>query len=233
MSSHPNPGNRYNAIVAESKSLRVQGHANTGRFQSVQARLDRMSPAPTAEQIAKGQAGGGNRPIGTGGRAVTVDPPSRAFRTYQPGDFLRVSVPSNWDQVEGGGDVTYVPDGAFFQGDGGQTAFTHGVQIGVTQGTGNLQRDSEQILNAFARSNPSLRRQGGFQRDTVGGRAGLTTILTNRSDVTGQQERIAFSTTQLRGGGVLYMVGVAPQSEAQVYDNAFRQVRRSLQIADR
>ena len=232
MSSHPNPGNRYDAIVAESKSLRVQGNANTGRFQTVQARLDRMSPAPTAEQIARGQAGG-TRPTGTAGRTVNVEPPSRSFRTHQPGEFLRVSVPSNWDQIEGGGDVTYVPDGAFFQGDRGQTAFTHGVQIGVAQGTGNLQRDTEQIVTAFARSNPSLRRQGGFQRDTIGGRNGLTTILTNRSDVTGQQERIALSTTQLRDGSILYLVGVAPQSEAQAYDSTFRQVRRSLQIADR
>src|SRR5688500_3695274 len=37
MSSHPNPGNRYNAIVNESKALRVQGNANSGEFQSVQA----------------------------------------------------------------------------------------------------------------------------------------------------------------------------------------------------
>ena len=33
MSSHPNPGNRYNAIIGEAKSLRVQGNANTGQFQ--------------------------------------------------------------------------------------------------------------------------------------------------------------------------------------------------------
>src|SRR5688500_13224541 len=42
MSSHPNPGNRYNAIVAEAKTLRVQGNANTGQFQSIQARLGDM-----------------------------------------------------------------------------------------------------------------------------------------------------------------------------------------------
>jgi Zn-dependent protease with chaperone function len=232
MSSHPNPGNRYNAIVNESKSLRVQGNANTGDFQAVQARLDRMSPAPTAEQIARGQAGT-NRPIGTGGRTVRVEPPSNSFRTYQPGDFLRVSVPSNWDQVGGNGDVTYVPDGAYFQGDQGQSEFTHGVQIGVAQGSGNLRRDTEQILSGLARSNPNLRRQTGFQRDNVGGRNGLTTVLTNQSPVTGQQERIAFSTAQLRDGSVLYVVGVAPQNEAQTYDSTFRRVRQSLQIADR
>jgi predicted Zn-dependent protease len=56
LSSHPNPGNRYDAINREAGSLRVQGNANTGQFQDVQARLRSMPPAYTAEQISKGQA---------------------------------------------------------------------------------------------------------------------------------------------------------------------------------
>src|SRR5687767_2482549 len=155
MSSHPNPGNRYNAIMAEAKSLRVQGNANTGQFQSVQARLNQMSPAPTAEQIARGQ--GKTQPVGTGGRTVRVEPPSTSYRTEQPTEFLRVSVPSNWDNISDRSGVTYAPEGAVFQSDGGGTAFTHGVQIGVGQGSGNLQRDTQNLLNGFARSNPNLR----------------------------------------------------------------------------
>jgi hypothetical protein len=231
MSSHPNPGNRYNAIINESKSLRVQGNANTGQFQSVQARLDGMSPAFTAEQIAKGQAK--SRTVGTAGRSVRVDPPSNSYRTHQPGDFLRISVPANWDVVSNDRGVTYAPDGAFFRGDGGATAFTHGVQVGTAPGSGNLQRDTQQLLNGFARSNPELRQQSGLQRDTVGGRNGYTTILTNTSEVTGQRERIALSTAQLRDGSVLYVVGVAPENEAGTYNSTFQRVRRSLQIADR
>jgi len=230
MSSHPNPGNRYNAIVAEAKSLPIEGNANTGQFQSVQARLNTMSPAPTAEQIARGQ--GRTGPVGTGGRTVRVEPPSSSYRTHQPADFLRVSVPSNWDDVDGNDGVTYAPDGAFFR-DGGATAFTHGVQIGVTQGSGNLQRDTQDLLNGFARSNPDLRQQTGLQRDTVGGRSGFTTALSNVSEVTGQRESILVSTTQLRNGSLLYVIGVAPQNEAGTYNNTFRRVRRSLQIADR
>ena len=233
LSSHPNPGNRYNAIVAEAKTLRVQGNANTGRFQSIQARLGDMSPAYTAEQIAKGQANGG-RTVPTGTRTVNVDPPANSYRTHQPGNFLRVSVPSNWDVVNSdNGGVTYAPDGAFFRGDSGATAFTHGVQIGVVQGTGNLQRDTQQLLNGFARSNPQLRQQSGLSRDTVGGRNGYTTVLSNTSEVTGQAERIALSTAQLRDGSVLYVVGVAPVNEAGTYNNTFQRVRRSLQISDR
>jgi Zn-dependent protease with chaperone function len=233
MSSHPNPGNRYNAIIEESKSLRVQGNGNTGDFQSVQARLNGMSPALTAEQIARGQRTERPRTAGTGGRTVRVDPPSSSYRTYQPGDFLRVSVPNNWDPVgDNGGGITYAPDGAFFE-EGGRTAFTHGVQIGVTPGSGNLQRDTERLLQGFARSNPDLRQQGRLQRDSIGGRNGLTTVLTNTSEVTGEQERISLSTTQMRDGTLLYVIGVAPQREAQTYENTFRRVRQSLQIADR
>src|SRR5688572_4465613 len=232
MSSHPNPGNRYNAIVAEAKTLRVQGNANTGQFQNIQARLGDMSPAPTAEQIARGQ-GGSTRPTSTAGRTVRVEPPSTSYRTQQPADFLRVSVPSNWEEVGSSGGVTYAPEGGFFRGDNGATAFTHGVQIGTGPGGGNLQRDTEALLNGFLRSNPDLKRQSGLQRDNIAGRNGLTTILSNVSEVSGQPERVALSTVHLPDGSLLYVIGVAPQSEARTYDTTFRRVRQSLQIANR
>ena len=232
MSSHPNPGNRYNAITNEARSLRVQGNANTGQFQSIQARLGGMSPALTAEQIAKGQKNPSNTGVGGGTRTVRVDPPSTSYRTRNPADFLRVNVPSNWDEVDARDGVTYAPDGAFFRGDNGGTAFTHGVQIGVSQGSGNLQRDTQRLVSAFAQSNPNLRQQTSLQRDNIGGRNGYTTILSNVSEVTGQRERIALSTAQLRDGSLLYVVGVAPQTEAQTYDATFRRVRQSVQIRD-
>jgi Zn-dependent protease with chaperone function len=232
MSSHPNPGNRYDAIINESKSLRVQGNANTGQFRNIKARLGDMSPALTAEQIAQGQKGG-TRPTGTAGRTVRVEPPSASYRTREPADFLRVSVPSNWDEVGTPGGVTYAPDGGFFRTDNGGTAFTHGVQIGTAPGGGNLQRDTEALLQGFVRSNPDLRQESRMQRDKIAGRNGLTTILSNVSQVTGQQERVALSTVHLPDGSLLYVIGVAPRSEAQTYDNTFRRVRQSLQIARR
>ena len=162
-----------------------------------------MSPAFTAEQIAKGQTGN-NRTVGTAGRArtVNVQAPSGSYRNHQPANFLRVSVPSNWDEVENSnGGVTYAPDGGFFEGDNGGTAFTHGVQIGVAQGgSGNLQRDTQQLLNNFARSNPDLQNAGNARRESIGGRNGLTTPLSNVSEVTGEREYITLSTTQLRDG---------------------------------
>ncbi len=56
LSDHPDPGNRYNAIIREATSLKIAGTANTGpAFDSVHSRLARMPPAPTSQQVASSQ----------------------------------------------------------------------------------------------------------------------------------------------------------------------------------
>jgi hypothetical protein len=125
------------------------------------------------------------------------------------------------------GSVTYAPDGGFAQGDNG--GFTHGVQVGVVQGGGgNLQQDTQQLLQNLSRSNPNLRAAGKSRRETIGGRQGLTTPLSNVSPVTGEREYVALSTTQLSDGSLLNIIGVAPQSDAKTYEKTFRRVRQSL-----
>ena len=235
LSSHPDPGNRYDDIVQEAAMLRVIGNGDSGQFQSIKARLAGMPPAYTAEQIAKGQTTTGPRTVATGDRRVVkVEPPSNSFRTRQPSDFLRISVPANWDAVDASaGSVTYAPKGGFVQGDDGGSAFTHGVQVSVTQGGGgNLQQDTQQLLQNLSRSNPDLRAAGNSRRESIGGRQGLTTPLSNVSQVTGERESVTLSTTLLRDGSLLNIIGVAPQSEGKTYENTFRRVRQSLQIAD-
>ena len=235
LSSHPDPGNRYDAIVQEASMLHVVGNGNSGQFESIKSRLAGMPPAYTAEQIAKGQTTNGPRPVTTSGRrVVNVEPPSNSYRTYQPSDFLRISVPANWDAVDASaGSVTYAPKGGFFQGDDNGGSFTHGVQVGVAQGgDGNLQQNTQQLLQNLSRSNPDLRVTGNSRREPIGGRQGLTTPLSNVSQVTGEREYVTLSTTLLRDGSLLNIIGVAPQSDAKTYENTFRRVRQSLQIAD-
>ena len=237
LSDHPNPANRYQAIVNESKTLRVNGNFATGQFQNVQARLKQDGRSYTAQEIAEGRARS-NNPTGTTGTtgrtaSARIDPPSSSMQTYRPTKFLQVSVPSNWSQVNEQNSVTYAPQGAYYDTRQGGTAFTHGVEFGVAQGGGgNLQRDSQSLLNSFARSNPDLRQQTGFSRVDVNGRQGLVTQLTNVSEVTGQQEFIQLTTLYLRDGSILYMIGVAPQNEANSYNSAFNRVRQTVRIAD-
>ena len=228
LSDHPNPGNRYEAIIKEAASLHVEGRSETGEFRSVKTRLDGMPPAPTAEQIARGRT---RNPNGgsTTRRNVQVPQPSSQFRTYDAGNSLRVSVPSNWRAFEGNNSVTYAPDGAYYE-DSGQTAFTHGLEVGITQGTGDLQRDTKQLLQSFERSNQDLRAAGNTRRENLGGQDGLTTPLRNVSDITGEPEYVALSTTQIGDGNVLWLIGVAPQADASTYENVFRKVRQNVRI---
>ena len=60
--------------------------------------------------------------MGTSGRNAPVEAPSAEWQTYQPGDFLRISVPANWEQVRGGNTVMFVPDGGYVRADNGQSA---------------------------------------------------------------------------------------------------------------
>ena len=230
LSDHPNPGNRYDAIIKEAASLRVEGRSETGEFQSVKARLRGMSPALTAEEIARGRTRTGSGGRTSTRRNVQVPAPSSQFRTYDAGNTLRVSVPSNWRPIEGNNSVTYAPDGAYFE-DAGETAFTHGLEVGITQGTGDLQRDTNQLLRSFERSNEDLRVAGNTRRENVGGRDGLTTPLRNVSGITGEPEYVALSTTQIGDGHVLWLIGVAPQADAGTYENVFRKVRQNVRIA--
>ena len=236
LSSHPNPGNRVEAINREAQSLRVErATASNGEFQSIHARLNQMPAAPTTQEAASRQARTGNRrePVGTLGR--DVEPPSGSWRTYQPGDFMRLSVPGNWQQIGGGsGTVTYAPEGGYYRDESGNSTFTHGLEVGVARGDGgNLQQQTEQLLRGFAQNNPNLRRQGSYSRTSIGGRQGITTTLSNVSDVTGQNEAVNVSTVQLRDGSLLFLIGVAPANESRTYLDTFGRVRESVRLADR
>jgi hypothetical protein len=238
LSDHPDPGNRYDAINREAQALGVNASsAPAGRIQSIHARLGQLQPAMTSAQAAREaqqrqRTGQSERGGAVGRIGGNVEPPDREWRTYQPGDFVRISVPANWQQFGSGNTVTYAPDGGYGQTADGHSAFTHGVEMGVTQGNGGgLQQSTDQLLQSFARTNPDLRRQGGYSRTSIGGRQGLTTTLTNVSEISGQNETISLSTVGLDDGTMLFLIGVAPQNEARTYLDTFSRVRQSLQFS--
>ena len=235
LSSHPNPGNRYDAISKEAAQLRVSNPVrNTQEFTQLRTRLERMAPAPTTEQVMKS---GGNRRTGrdTGypsDQVGRVEPPSGQYQTFDGGNLFRIAVPSNWRELQGNNSVTFAPEGGY--GDyQGQSVFTHGLQVGME---GNSARDlrtgTNELVRGLAQSNPQLRQSGGYTNVTVGGRPGLATVLSNVSDVTRQQERIALYTTQLNDGSLFFVVGVAPAQEFNAYRQIFNRSVQSLQLND-
>ncbi len=245
LSSHPNPGNRYSAIQAEAATLRVEGRPPTqAEFRSIKAGLASLPPAYTAEQIARAKANGRRLPGVSGGgndEGVVrngngrVDLPSNQYRQVQVGNFLRLQVPSNWQETSGKESVTFAPPGAHYRGDSGQTGFTHGLQLGVIPNESHSHQEAtDELIASLQQGNPQIRRQnGGYVRESIGGRTALSTTLRNVSEVTGSAEVVTVSTVPLRDGSLLYVLGVVPQDEADEYGVAFRRAKQSMQIADR
>src|ERR671912_381997 len=236
MSNHPNPGNRAEYITREAQSLRVTNPVqNTQDFQSVQARLGQMSPAPTTEEVARGTAGrsptsGSGNPRTSAPPSARVATPSTKYTTYNEGDVFRIGVPSNWQEMASETSVTFAPEGGY-GAINGQSVFTHGVQVGISRNENhNLEEATQELLASFAQANPQLARSGNPARGTIGGRAGLRTLLANVSEATGGRERIVLYTTQMQDGSLFYMIGVSPEAEFGTYEPVINRVAQSIRF---
>lgn len=238
LSSHPNPGNRYERINQEAALLRVNpnsGRQDTAAFRSVQQRLRGFPRARTMEEIARsGQrypSQGDNRypqQNDTYARGARVSYPSTSYRNAS-NNLFQVAVPSNWRELGGEGNtVTYAPEGAY-----GSQGITHGVMFGMDRPQrNNLQQATQEYLSGLLQVNTYLR-QSGSRRTTVDGRAAIATTLVGRSPVTGQSETVTIVTTLLRSGDLFYMAAVAPRNEQANYQQSFNNILRTLRINDR
>jgi beta-barrel assembly-enhancing protease len=237
LSSHPNPGNRYERINQEAALLGVRGSQatqDTAAFNRIQSDLRRMSPAPSMQESAQNrqrdpQQGGRQYPSGS--RVETrVEDPSNRYRTYRGGNVFTVEVPANWREFADNASVTFAPQGAYgdFQG---QPVFTHGAMVGVvnTQNR-NLRRASEEYVSALLQGNQYLRQQSNFQRGSIDGRNALQITLGGQSPVTGRTEIVTVYTTMLGNGQLFYVIGVAPRDQYSAYNSAFQNMVRSLQL---
>jgi len=239
MSDHPNPGNRYEYINREAQMLRVSnGSRNTAEFQNVQAHLRTLSPAPSAEEVARNRNAGRNTGSGSGTRTGdvrpnprNVAPPDSRFTQYNEGQLFRVSVPSNWREMGSQNNVTFAPDGAYGSNEG-QNVFTHGVEFGVARNESHdLNTATNELIQSLQQGNPRLSRPGNYDRGSIGGRDALHTTLSNISDVTGGQEVVDVYTTTLSDGSLFYGIGVAPREEWNNYGGVFRKVVNSIRFA--
>ena len=239
LSDHPDPGNRYEAINREAEALGVK---RVGARPPDASRActrgspssSRRSPAsrPRAQAQQRQRTGQTDR-----GGAVGRTAPTSSRRTVSGGRISRATSCASACLRTGSRSAAATPLPTLPTADTGrpQTA---------TRRSRTASRSASRRVRAAAcskapsscfRASPGPTRtcaaRGATAATSIGGRQGLTTTLSNVSEVTGQSETINLSTVGLDDGTMLFMIGVAPQNEARTYMETFNRVRQSLQFS--
>lgn len=244
LSSHPNPGNRFQKINQEAAMLHINGtpRGATPEFRKIQEAFRAMPPAKSMAQIAKEVESGvrynNDGPAGTdtGGTSQGGDAggmfggevalPSTTTRAYSNGP-LSMQVPDNWKEVPSQGSITFAPEGGF-----SNEGITHGVLLGAKKGTGaNLTDTTNQYISELLKGNPYLKQVGQAQRVTVAGLQGLGTRLAGQSPTTGKVEFVTIVTAPLQNGDLFYLAAVVPEADAAKYNTAFRNLINSIKLS--
>ncbi|NNF00286.1 MAG: M48 family metalloprotease [Pyrinomonadaceae bacterium] len=242
LSSHPDPGKRYEKINREAELLRVSNNPIkfTQAFARVRERLGAMPRARSMAEIqkeAKGQQTGGNTTGGNTGNtgntemsrgrySSRVQLPSSRTLTYQGGNLFTVRYPRNWRQLPAQNSITFSPTGAY-----GDQGFTHGAMIGIIQPQrSGLERATEDYVKGVLEGNTYLRQRTNFSRTSISGRQAYAVRLSGPSPITRRTEEVIIYTTLLRDGKLFYYVGVTPQRDRYRYYRAFNNMVRSIRL---
>ena len=243
LSDHPNPGNRSQYIAAEARMVPIAPRQNRDReFQEIKLAFSGQPKPESMAEIEKrnaanrgGSSGGGARDrngvesAGTPGRPVPA--PSARMRTERGGSLFQLQVPENWRAMSSNSFIRYVPENGYGPLNG-QNVLTHGIQIGVAQGSDDLAASTDAFIEALSKGETTIQRSGEPRAVSLAGRQGLATPLRNRSPLGGTEE-LGVYTTRLADGNLFYVVTVVPGKDEAAYDDTFEQILRSIRLNDR
>ena len=231
LSSHPDPGNRYERINREARSLRIAMNPPIGvtrEFQRTKERLLAMPKARSMAEIQRDPRPSRTNPTDSGVYSNTVPLPSARSKVYAAGSLLEMNIPSNWQEFEGDSGVTFAPEGAY-----GREGITHGAMVGIaTINERNLYEASDRYVEQLLSSNAYLSREGTLRQYRFAGRAGYSIVLSGPSPVTNRTEQATVYTTQLSNGALFYVITISPRDQAYRYSTAFRSMLTSIRLTD-
>jgi len=228
LSDHPDPGNRFEYVSREAKTLPSKRYrADSAEFAGIKNIAAGMKPL-TAQQIAAQQKGQGTGEIPTG--TIT---PSVSMKTLEH-DVFRISYPDTW-QVYGDrtSAVTIAPEGGV-----SQNAVAYGTILSVYQpenATAGLDTNTHELIATLKESNPDLRLIGRDEEIRVNGVLGKSADLVGSSPIKDAQgattrERDWLVTFPRRDGSLLYVVFISPDTQFGGLRPTFEQMLRSLKM---
>lgn len=192
---------------------------------------------------------------------VRIEPPSSRFLRFEQSDGLfAIEYPDNWKvySSESNYAVSMAPNGGVVDRGDGRTAMVYGVivnhyepfegetdrRLGSRQQNyapfedndnyvGSLEDATNDLVRSLIRTNAYLQAdQGQARRELIDGSPSYSVLLSGRSPVTGQDERVTVVTRALPDGHVLYALSVVPGNSYDPMARAFPQMLRTLTVND-
>lgn len=235
LSDHPDPGNRMEYILAETKSLPVAANPvhDTTEFEQVKARLTGRAPQLSAtsqlRRIGKDPA---NLELGT-----RPPRPAGQFKGFQSEDgSFALQVPVNWDTLKANqSNFIFAPKGAYGKMPNQSEEsmmVTHGIFVGAIEARqGDLASATRAFIQRQLETNADFQPVGQIKQTTLAGQQALAAAVAGPSAINGVVEIDITYTTVTTDGRMFYIITIAPEDEAEVYKAAFQQILRSLQLA--
>jgi Zn-dependent protease with chaperone function len=193
---------------------------------------------------------------------LTIAPPSTTFQAFEARNRLfRIEHPSNWRSYESadGLGVTIAPEGGLVDSGGTEKNLIYGVVIhhyapflhdadgaegrfSFLGSPGELNDQSSRttlaeatndLVGQIVRTNPTLSRVPDSQRsDRIDGASALSLVLSGRSVVTGEEERVTVFTRELPDDHVVYALFIAPGQDYGGLKETFARMMESLRVND-
>lgn len=192
---------------------------------------------------------------------VNVPPPSTRFLQFdQRNGLFTIAYPDNWRTYgsDPGYAVSLAPEGGVVETASGQQAMLYGVIVNhyapfegetdrrtgsaarsyapfedTDRWNGSLEDATDDLVRQLIRSNTYLRAQEGQARwELVDGASSYSVILTGRSPVTGQDERVTVVTRGLSDSHVLYALSIVPGNGNEAMTQTFTRMLRSMTVND-
>ena len=146
MSSHPDPGNRTQYITQEARSLTIATPADQSQFEPIKKAFASLPAAKTRPSSRAARRPRTQIRLSRLARPVSpFPPPSSQYKSISGGKVFQASVPSNWTSLASNSSIKAVPENGYGQLNG-QTAFTHGVEFGITKAVNTGSAGSNQCL---------------------------------------------------------------------------------------
>ncbi len=258
--SHPPPANREGRIRTLAANLGQVQTREVGGLASIQSRLGRISVAAASTPWPTETSTGTVARPGDIIQVNVPAPSSRFVRFEQPNGFFTIQHPNNWQAfaAQSGFAVSLAPTGGVVENNDGQPAMVYGVIINHyspfngesarranslqrnyapfedrTTTRGSLEEATDDLIYQILATNSYLRAEAGSARaEEIDGADGYSVLLSGRSPLTGEDERVTAYTRELPDGHVLYVLCVAPSSMWSALDQTCNRMIRTLIVND-